>query len=136
MRSSEKVGIVTGGSRNVGRTITEALVEMGFMVYICSRTLGELEKTRQDLKNVKTHQLDLNDRDRIFEWVEEIIQECGRVDVLVNNAAVMTPLGSFLENPLDEWFETVKSNLMGTVTFTKAVLPQMIEQGGGHIINL
>lgn len=136
MKSFEKVAIVTGGSRNVGRTIAEALMEMKFRVYICSRTREELERAGQELENVKTKRLDLLDHDRIFEWVTEVIKESGRIDVLVNNAAVMTPLGPFVQNTLDEWFETIQINLMGTVAFTKAVLPHMIEQGSGHIINL
>jgi NAD(P)-dependent dehydrogenase (short-subunit alcohol dehydrogenase family) len=136
MKSSEKVAIVTGGSRNVGATIAEALLEDGFIVHICSRTLEELEKAKQELKGVRIRQLDIRDGDGILAWVEEIIKESGRIDVLVNNAALTTPLGPFVQNDLDEWIQTLDVNLLGTLRFTKAVLPFMIRQGGGAIINL
>jgi 3-oxoacyl-[acyl-carrier protein] reductase len=134
--STRRTAIVTGGGRHVGRTITEALAEMDFRVHICGRTASELERTAREVPRVQARVLDLRDRVGIERWVRDIVQAEGRIDVLVNNAAVMTPLGAFVDNALDEWWISVEVNLLGTAIVTHAVLPCMIRQREGHIINL
>jgi 3-oxoacyl-[acyl-carrier protein] reductase len=134
--SSKPLAIVSGGGRSVGRTITEALIEMGMQVAICGRSREELDRARRELSGVDTRQLDVRHHDRVASWVDDLAARHGRIDVLVNNAAILTPIGPVVETALHEWLDTITVNLMGAVAFIKAVLPHMIRRRYGRIINL
>ena len=128
--------IVTGGGRGVGRTITRALSEMGHVVHICGRTESELAQTARDIPRVVPQRLDLFDQEATRRWLEDICRQESSIDVLVNNAGVMAAVGPFSQIALEEWEEVVRLNLFVTARVTHQVLPVMITQRRGCIINL
>ena len=102
--------------------------------------LEKLEKVKKEIKEYTSEVLicecDVSDEARVNTVVSEIIIKFGRVDILVNNAGIWRSFDSFLDIPTDAWRRFIDVNLMSAVYLTKAVLPQMIENGWGRIINV
>lgn len=137
----DKVALITGGSRGIGRAVAEALVREGAHVVIASRTTSEIELTIQELKtrysdcNLSGRTVDVSDATAVENLVDEIIDRQGAVDVLVNAAGVQPPIGPFAEVDVQEWMRSVGINLFGSVSCCRSVVPIMISKKAGKIIN-
>ena len=140
MKLKDRVAIVTGGGRGIGRAIALALAGDGADVAVVSRTSAETDRVAAKIKALGRHALalraDVSDRGAVDTMVEAVIGKWGKVDILVNNAGTQGPIGSVIETGIDEWIKTVHVNLIGTFLCTRAVLPGMIKQQRGKIINL
>ena len=134
-----KAALVTGAGKNLGKVIALALAEAGADVAVSSRTLSEIqdtaEKIREKGKKALAIPLDVTDFLQVESVVRQIVSEFGRIDILVNNAAVRSykPLLEMTEN---EWRGVVDTNLTGAFLCCKAVGPFMVRQGSGRIINI
>ncbi|WEU40905.1 MAG: SDR family oxidoreductase [Candidatus Odinarchaeum yellowstonii] len=134
-----KTAIVAASSKGLGFEIAKALAEEGVNVSICARNEGELIKARETIvaatgADVLAVKCDLTIQEDIKNLVDKTIEAFGDVHILVNNSGG-PPTGFFTELPLDEWLKAVKLNLMSTVTLSKHVLPYMIKNRWGRIIN-
>ena len=137
----DKVAIITGGSRGIGKAIAERFAEEGCNLMLASRTKSELEKTAESIisqfsVSVSSCQTDIGNEDEVKSIVQQTITKFGKIDILVNNAAVIGPMGEISQIDGQEFFNTLKNNIGGTVFCTKAVIPHMKSQGQGSIINL
>lgn len=134
-----KVALVTGAGRNLGRAIAVSLAEAGANVAVTSRTLSEIRRTEQEIKEKGQKALaismDVTDLNKVEGAVQKIASEFGRIDILVNNAATRS-FKSLLEISELEWRSVIDTNLTGAFFCCKAVGPIMIRQGGGRIINI
>lgn len=130
------IAIVTGGSRGVGKTITRALSAMGYHVHICARHEQELAQAAAEIPGVSMARVDVTDRAATRAWLEAIIRDAGRVDVLVNNVGVMAAVGPFAGLDMDEWEAVFDRNLFSMARICRQVIPVMQRQGSGCIINL
>jgi NAD(P)-dependent dehydrogenase (short-subunit alcohol dehydrogenase family) len=134
-----KVAVVTGGGRGIGRAIAERFAEEGARVAIAElraegeQVAGELRAAGHDAAAVPT---DVSEPDDVGRMVDVVVERFGRVDVLVNNAAVS--LGeSFLETSLATWQRTLAVNLTGAFICGQAVARTMVARGGGgRILNM
>lgn len=137
---SPKVAIVTGAGRGIGRAIALALAREGASVVAVSRTLSEIEETVAQVQALGGQALaikaDVSSQADVARMVGQTIQAFGTVDILVNNAGVQGPIGPLVQNSADVWIQTVMINLVGTFLCCQAVLPVMIRQRRGKIINL
>jgi len=137
---SQKVAIVTGAGRGIGRAIALAFAGEGASVVAVSRTLSEVEETMTQVQTLGAQalavQADVSNRDDVAGVVDQTVQAFGTVDILVNNAGVQGPIGPLVENDADAWMQTVMINLVGPFLCCQAVLPVMIRQRRGKIINL
>ena len=136
-----KVAIVTGGSRGIGKAIAEKLAENGCNLMIAARTESELTSAAGSIKkqygvDAITQLTDISDESSVVRMVNNTIAEFGRIDILINNAAVIGPMGSIEEISLKDFFDTLRINVGGTISAIKAVLPTMKNDDGGWIINL
>jgi 3-oxoacyl-[acyl-carrier protein] reductase len=139
-QENEKIAIVTGGSRGIGRGVVEALLREGWRVHFCGRSPGSVETARAELTAahgdaVSGHAVDVRRQEEVDAFVEQVLEREGRLDVLVNNAGV----GLF--GPVDEltgeqWREVIETNLSGAFYFLHAVAPAMKRQGSGWIFNV
>lgn len=138
-RLSEKVAIVTGASRGIGRAIAEALAREGASVVVCSRTLEANEETAELIEaeggSAHAYRVDVTDAESVAALVKGVVDKFGRIDVLVNNAGV-TADNLLLRLKEADWDKVVDTNLKGTFNFIKAVARTMIKQRGGKIINI
>jgi len=118
-----QVAIVTGASRGIGRAISDALAAEGCDVVRCSRSGAAGER------------VDVSNPEELRLFTSRVLAELGRVDVLVNNAAV-NHAGSVLEMPPDQFDELFATNVRGVFYAIQAVAPSMVERRSGKIINI
>jgi NAD(P)-dependent dehydrogenase (short-subunit alcohol dehydrogenase family) len=140
MRLQDKVAIVTGAGRGIGAAISLAFAEEGADLALVSRTLSEIMSVAAQVQKTGRRaaaiSADVSEKKSVDRMMEQVIREFGRVDVLVNNAGVQGPIGVMVDNDCENWIRTIQINLVGTFLCCKAVLPFMIKQGRGKIINL
>ena len=136
---TDKVALITGAGRGIGRATALALAAEGVHVGLVGRTLENLENVQEELKQygVKTAvaAANVSDIDEITKAVESIRGELGPIDILLNNAGI-SKFGSFMELTPEEWTNILNVNVNGVYYTTRAVLPEMIERGSGDIINI
>ena len=138
-RLDGKVALVTGAGRNLGKEIALCFAEAGADVVVTSRTLSEIEKTAEEIKERGRKALailmDVTKFSQVEQGVQRIVSEFGRIDILVNNSATRN-FKPLLEIPEEEWRGVIDTNLTGAFFCCKAVGPVMIRQGGGRVINI
>src|SRR5256885_480274 len=134
-----KVALVTGGSRGIGRAIALRLAELGSHVAICGRNEAKLMETNAAILALgvraialRTDVTQLNDVAKLVDKVESTL---GPISILVNNAG-MGSFGPMHEKTEAEWDELMNTNVKSVFLVSRAVIPGMIERGGGDIINI
>ncbi|OOM81396.1 non-ribosomal peptide synthetase [Clostridium sp. BL-8] len=136
---TDKVVIVTGGGRGIGKTMAIEAAREAAKVAIISRTELELKETEQEIKKIGGRVIsivaDISNYSEVSEAVNKIISTYGKIDVLINNAGI-TKLEAFSDIDADEWKNIVEVNLFGTYNMCKAVTPHLVSQRSGKIINM
>ncbi|GGH79877.1 2-deoxy-D-gluconate 3-dehydrogenase [Pullulanibacillus pueri] len=134
-----KTVIVTGGSKGIGKHIACSFAQLGAHVVIIGRSEEALERTLSELKVFQGHhkaiQMDVNDIATMRKKVDDIVDEYGLVDVLVNNAGVNIPRPA-LEITEEDWDKVLDTNLKSSFFLSQAVAKYMIKQKAGRIINI
>ena len=137
---SGEVALVTGGGRGLGRAFAIALASAGTSVAVIARSKAQLDETvsliHEQGGRAQAFVADGTDRSAVEQAVRGIESAFGPVSLLVNNAAVDTPVGPAWEVEPDEWWRGVEINLRGPFLCARAVLPGMIERRQGRIINI
>jgi NAD(P)-dependent dehydrogenase (short-subunit alcohol dehydrogenase family) len=133
--------IITGGTQGLGRAIMEEFLREGAKVVFCGRSVDLVRKTEEDLNashpgKVRGYKCDVGLNADVASFAEAAQQWLGGVEVLVNNAGVLGPLGPATDVSWEEWQETLNINLLGTVRMCRALVPTMQSAGRGKIINL
>ena len=135
----DKVALVTGASKGIGKGIAEELAREGAKVSICARGRDGLERFAEQLRKhgtvVCAVQADATKKKDVERVVDQTIKEFGRVDILVNNAGDAW-MGRSVATTDEEWQYCMDVNLYSAVRFTRCVAPHMQEQDGGRIINV
>ncbi len=133
----DKVALVTGGSRGIGRAIALGLAAEGCRVAICARGEEGLEKTLGEIRSLGAEAFgsvaDVAQLQDVERFVAESVQEFGGIDILVNNVGGSAG-GGLLEATDDDWRRTFDLNLFHAVRVTRAAVPRMRERGGGAVI--
>lgn len=135
----EKVVVVTGAARGIGRTIAEAFAREGADLAVCDLKEEWLSDTAEAIRGLGRKALcvavDVSDASAVSDAIAAVIEEYGRVDVLVNNAGITRD--KLLPRMSEEdWDAVISVNLKGTFLFTKAVARPMMKQRGGAIVNI
>jgi len=134
-----KVALVTGGGQGLGAATCRALGEAGLVVVPADLRLELAEETAKNLEatgcRIMPLQLDVSDAGQVQEIVRKVMDEFGRLDVLINNAGTDKTL-SIEELSIEDFNRVLAVNLLGPFLTSKAVLPVMRQQGGGQIINI
>ncbi|HTS20085.1 MAG TPA: 3-oxoacyl-[acyl-carrier-protein] reductase [Verrucomicrobiae bacterium] len=134
-----KVAVVTGAGRGIGRAIALRLAGEGAAIAACGRTLANVESTTAEVaktgSKAAAYAVDVSNGAQVAETCEKIVKEFGRVDVLVNNAGV-TRDQLLLRMTDEEWDTVLDTNLKGAFNFTKSVSRGMLKQRSGRIINV
>ena len=140
------VAIVTGASRGLGRAVAKEFASEGASVVICARSqsptglAGTLQETADDIRNtggdVLAIDCDVTDESQVNEMVRQAIERYGNIDVLFNNAGAMVLGETILDIDAPRWEQLMRINVNGPYLCSRAVLPAMIEQRRGSIINI
>jgi len=140
MKLKDKVALITGGVRGIGKAVALAYAREGVRLALCSRTESEIDGTVRELQGLKAEAkgwvCDVSSEEPVKDLVQEVHKAYGRIDVLVNNAGVMTRPTSVAEFDVKKWDYTIAVNLRGPFLVTREVLPLMIRQKSGSIINV
>jgi 3-oxoacyl-[acyl-carrier protein] reductase len=140
MKLENKVAMITGGARGIGKAIATAYAREGAKLALCARTAAELDQTVGELRALRAEAegwiCDVALEDSAKEFVARTFKKFGRIDVLVNNAGVMTRPVPMTEVDIKKWDYTIAVNLRGPFLITQAVLPIMMKQKSGSIINV
>lgn len=135
-----RVALVTGGGRGLGRAIARALAEQGVAVAVGARSTEQVDAVAGELRDAgypaQSVPLDVADAASVENAVRRVTDDLGPLDVLVNNAGVVWPLGKLLAVDAAEWQRSVEINLFGAVRCIRAVLPGMLERGWGRIVTM
>ena len=139
-----KVALVTGGARGIGRAIAEAYAERGAQVVVADLNRDGAQSVAQTINTMAPGvgskaiavTMDVSNPDQVQQGMARAVAEFGRIDILVNNAAIL--LADYIVDcPLENWQAVFKVNMEGTFLCSQAAARQMIEQGdGGCIINV
>jgi NAD(P)-dependent dehydrogenase (short-subunit alcohol dehydrogenase family) len=135
-----KVAMVTGGTKGIGRAISRALLTEGARVVVCSRHQGEVESCVAELGQKSAGKIvgracDVGRYEDVQKLTEFAVQRFGGIDILVNNAAIGI-FASVTELSPEQWRQVIDTNLTGVYHCCHAVIPHMKERGAGYIINI
>jgi 3-oxoacyl-[acyl-carrier protein] reductase len=144
MRLKDKVCLITGGAAGIGKATAIKFAKEGAKVVLCDVDLEAGQALAKELGNgAVCYKVDVTNREAVQEWVDDVVEKFGRVDVLINNAGITRDglfvkykNGELVSQMSEENFDLViKVNLKGVFNCAQAVTPQMIKQGGGVILN-
>jgi len=135
-----RVAIVTGSSRGIGKAIAYGLAEEGANITICARNEDKLREVAEEIESstgtkVLPVQVDLNNKENIESLVEMTVKKFGRLDILVNNTGGPPSL-LFQETSEEDWRKTIDSLLISVVNCCREVIPHMKQHKWGRIINM
>ena len=140
MKLKDKVALITGGGRGIGKAVAMAYAREGAKLALCARTASELEQTVKEVQALKAEckgwSCDVSLEEPVQDLIASVMKVFGRIDVLVNNAGVMTRPVPIAELEVKKWDYTIAVNLRGPFLVTQAVLPIMMKQKSGSIINV
>lgn len=135
-----QVAIVTGGGRGLGRAFAEGLAGAGASVAVVARSADQLKATVAAITDAGGRALavpmDITDRPAVERLAELVERDLGPVDLLVNNAGVVTPLGTIWEVDPDEWWKALETNVRGSFLCTRAIVTRMLARKRGRVINV
>jgi 3-oxoacyl-[acyl-carrier protein] reductase len=140
MKLKDKVALVTGGGRGIGKAVALDYARAGAKLAICARTATEIEAAAKEIRSLGADcfaaPCDVSQEEPVAKLVEEVAKHFGRIDILINNAGVMTRPAPVADFEVKKWDYTIAVNVRGPFLMTKAVLPHMIRQKRGSIINV
>ena len=137
---NDKVAIVGGASKGLGRACAEVLAEEGIKLVMCSRTRADLEKAAQEIRGKTKAEVlvfagDLEQHETIRALIAAAVERFGRLDVLVNNSGG-PPLAQSHNATEEQWATPVQRSLLYFARMSREAIPQLKRQGGGRIINI
>lgn len=136
----DKVALVTGGGRGIGRAIALGLAELGASVIVVSRTASEIEAVSAEIARLggtaRAIRADVSDRGEVARLLAETNAEFGPPTILVNNAAVVSPIGPSHTIDPDAWASAIEINVTAVARLSFAALPAMLDAGWGRIVNV
>ena len=132
-----RTAIVTGGAQGFGLDISKRFLESGAKVIIWDNDPEALELAIKDLKspNLSSNIVDISNYDEVNKNVKEIIKN-SNIDILINNAGITGPTATLWEYDIEMWKKVVEINLMGTFNCCRSVVPTMIKNNYGRIVNV
>jgi 3-oxoacyl-[acyl-carrier protein] reductase len=139
MKIQDKIAVVTGGTKGIGYTIAEKLLEAGARVFICARNKPELKRALERLSvsgQVEGEICDVRSEDQVRMMLAECARIFGGLDILVNNAGIGIMDKTVEEISGDEFRQTLETNLFGPFYACHYAVPLMRQRGGGYIINI
>ncbi len=137
---SGKIAVVTGSGRGIGRAVALAFAREGADLVLAARSTSELESAAEEIRGLgrraATAPTDLIRRDQVDALADVVRTGFGRLDILVNNAGGGLERSPILDSDPDLWIEDVTVNCISAYLVSRALLPLMIESGGGRVINV
>ena len=135
-----RVALVTGAGRGIGRAIALAYAKEGAKLVLASRSVDELKESAKKIEDLGAEacvfSVDVTSQSDVEGMVRQTLEWFSSIDILVNNAGIAGPIGALQYNDVSGWVRTIQVNLIGTYFCCRSVIPAMLKQGRGKIINL
>ncbi|WP_221394848.1 SDR family NAD(P)-dependent oxidoreductase [Dyadobacter sp. NIV53] len=134
-----RIALITGATSGIGKATAEAFASAGIDLILCGRRqerLDEVSKTLSEKVKVTTLLFDVRDKGAVLAMIGSLPDEWKSIDILVNNAGNAHGMGSLDEGDMDDWDAMIDGNVKGLLYVSKAIIPLMLEQGKGHIVNI
>lgn len=131
--------LITGATSGIGRTTAKRFADEGFRLIICGRRKERLDSLKTELSQkttVHTLQFDVRDKNAVQDAMNSLPENFSKIDVLVNNAGNAHGLDPIQNGNTEDWDAMIDINVKGLLYVSRAVIPKMIEQKSGHIINI
>lgn len=133
--------LITGASSGIGKAIAYVFAANSDNIIITGRRLDKLEEIKQDIEKqyhvkVSVHSFDVTNMEQTIVNCQKILEEVGQIHILVNNAGLALGLDKFQDYDLTDMMTMIDTNIKGLLTVTRQLLPQMVENNEGHIINI
>ncbi len=135
----KKTAFITGATSGIGMATAKRFAEDGIRLIICGRRKERLHTLKQELSaktEVHTLEFDVRDNNAVQESINSLPEDFSKIDILVNNAGNAHGLDSIQNGSTDDWDAMMDINVKGLLYVSKAIIPKMIEQKTGHIINI
>jgi NAD(P)-dependent dehydrogenase (short-subunit alcohol dehydrogenase family) len=140
VRLKDKIAIITGGGRGIGKAICMAFAAEGATVVAAGRTFSKVQETAEEIKSkggrATAIQTDVSDVKQVQQMVAQTLKEYGQIDILVNNSGISGPTAKVVDLKLEDWNEVLAINLTGSMLCAREVLKSMIPRRSGNIINI
>ena len=140
MTFKKRSALITGAAVGIGRATAIVFAEKGADLVLVDLDGEKLEALKEELEvynsKILIYKCDVSDEQGVYDVVKQAEAKLGKIDILVNNAAIWRCHTPFVETSTDEWRKYLDVNIMSVVYFTRAVLPKMIENQYGRIINV
>ena len=138
MNFAGKVALVTGATKGIGKAVTDIFIRQGGTVIAVGLNGSALEALKEEYgEKLLSYQCDVADEQAVRDLVKAAIDKTGRIDILINNAGIyMEDKAPFVQQNSSIWKKKIDINILGTLYMTHAVLPHMIAQRGGRIVNV
>ena len=134
-----KIALVTGATSGIGKATAQILAKNNYKIILCGRREDRLLELKNELSaftEVQTLSFDVRDKKAVFDSINSLPEQFSKIDVLINNAGNAHGLDAIQNGDLDDWDAMIDINLKGLLYVSKAIIPKMIEQKSGHIINI
>ena len=140
MRFSNKTALITGAGVGIGRATAVKMATEGAKIIAVDINESELKALKSEIETlggeILTIVCDVSDENAVNNTVTHAKEKFGKIDILINNAALWRCKTAFIDTPVEEWKKFFDINVMGVVYFTRALLPNMITSGYGRIVNV
>jgi len=135
----DKIALITGATSGIGEATAKLFANHGIHLILCGRREERLEKLKQELSSkVKVHTLkfDIRNKEHVFEAIKSIPSAFKKIDILINNAGNAHGLSPIDKGEISDWEAMIDINVKGLLYVSKAIVPTMVGQKSGHIINI
>ena len=134
-----KTAFITGATSGIGKATAELLAKHQFKLILCGRRKDRLSQIKEHLSKtteVHTLEFDVSNREAVFKAIESLPEEFNNIDVLINNAGNAHGLATLQDGSIDDWDAMLDINVKGLLYVSKAIIPKMISQNNGFIVNI
>ncbi len=139
MNTLNRIALITGATSGIGKSTAELLANNGVCLILCGRRQDRLDSMKERLSTktkVITLNFDVRDRKNVFKAIESLPEEFSDINILINNAGNAHGLDPIHEGSMDDWDAMLDINVKGLLYVSKVILPKMLQQKNGHIINI
>jgi hypothetical protein len=134
-----KTAFITGATSGIGKATAQIFAKNNIQLIICGRRVEKLEQLKNELEkftNVTTLVFDVRNKDDVFMAIKSLPKKFQNIDILINNAGNAHGLSTLQEGSTDDWDAMIDGNVKGLLYVSKAILPKMIENNNGFIVNI
>tara|TARA_R110000796_G_scaffold68309_12_gene156493 strand:- start:6070 stop:6816 length:747 start_codon:yes stop_codon:yes gene_type:complete len=135
-RFAGKTAVITGGASGLGLTSGQRIAEEGGNVFLWDMDGEGLEKAQKKIPSAHIKQIDITDPEAVENAAAQAAEKTGVIDILINSAGITGATGPVQEFPIDSWRKVMQINLDGTFYCCRAIIPHMLKNGYGRIINI